>query len=45
MADAAGAHDGRADVIDELFLDQELAILNHVEDFAHGQWRGRVPGE
>src|SRR5207342_898211 len=42
MTDATGPDHRRADVVDELFLNQEMAILNDIEDFAHGQRRRRV---
>ncbi len=42
VRDAARVHDGRADVIDELILDQVLAIPDRVEHLADGQRRNRV---
>ena len=41
LSDAAGMKDGRADVVDQLSLNQ-LAIVNAVEDFADSQRRGGV---
>ena len=42
VRDAAGVDDGGADVVDELLLDQALAVPDGIEDLAHGQRRGRV---
>ena len=42
VRDAAGVHDGRADVVDQLLADQVLAVPDRVEDFADRQRRGRV---
>src|SRR6266702_317629 len=39
---AAAMHHGRPDVIDQLFLDEPLAIINGIEDFTHRQRRGGV---
>src|SRR5882724_2457366 len=35
-------HHSSPDVVDELFLDKLLAIVNGIEDFTHGQRRGGV---
>src|SRR6266567_4043334 len=42
MRDSSGMHHGRPDVIDQLFLDEPLAIINGIEDFTHRQRRGGV---
>ena len=42
MSDAAGMHHGRADVVDQLLLDQLLAVPDAVEHFADRQRRRRV---
>ena len=42
MADAAGMDHGGADIVDQLVLDQFAAIMDRVEDLAHGQRRGGV---
>jgi hypothetical protein len=39
VRDAAAVHDGRADVVDELVLDQVLAVPDRIEHFADGEWR------
>src|ERR1700730_14257075 len=40
MGNSAGVHYGGADVIDELLLNELLAIVDGVEDFADGKRRG-----
>src|SRR4029077_5568985 len=42
VGNSACVHDGGADVIDELFLDELLAIEDGVENFADGERRGGV---
>ena len=42
VGDAAGVHHRGADVVDELLLDQLLAVIDGVEHFAHRQRRGGV---
>jgi hypothetical protein len=42
MRDAAAMHDGRADVVDELILDQMFAIPDRVEGLAHRERRHRM---
>ncbi len=42
MTDAAGVHDRRADVVDQLLLDELLAVEDRVEDFADRERRRRV---
>src|SRR5216683_1392011 len=39
---ASAMHHGRPDVIDQLFLDELLAIINGIEDFTHRKRRGGV---
>ena len=43
VGDAARVDHARADVIDELFLKQLLAVVNTVEHLTHGDRRGGVP--
>ena len=42
VGDAAGVHHGRADVVDQLLLDQLLGVPDGVEDLADGERRGGV---
>src|SRR5918996_3888 len=42
MADASGAHDRGANVVDQLFADQLRAIVNRIEDLTNGERRGGV---
>ena len=42
VADAAGVHHRRPDVVDELLLDQLLAVVDRVEDLADRERRRRV---
>src|SRR5262245_40336083 len=42
MRDASRADDGHADVVDELLLDQLLAVPDRIEHFTDREWRGRV---
>ena len=42
MRDAAGMHDGCANVIDQLFLNQGFAIPDRIEYLAHRQRRDGV---
>src|SRR5215469_10586297 len=42
MCDTAGMHNGGADVIDQLFFDQLLAIENGVKHLSHGKGRRGV---
>ena len=42
VRDAAAVHDGRADVVDELVLDEVLAVPDRVEHLAHRERRHRV---
>src|SRR6185295_661289 len=42
MTDAAGVHDGRADVVDQLFLNELLAVVDGIEHLADGERRRRV---
>ena len=42
MRDAAGMHHGRADIVDQLLLDQLLAVPDRIEHFADGQRRRGV---
>src|SRR5258708_36656719 len=42
MGNSACVHYGGADVIDELLLNELLAIVDGVEDFADGERRGGV---
>src|ERR1035438_8196779 len=42
MGDASGVDDGHANVVDQLLLNQECAVVDGVEDFADGQGRGCV---
>ena len=42
VRDAAGVHDGGADVVNELVLNQVFAVPQAVENLTHGQRRGGV---
>ena len=42
VADPPAVHDGHADVVDQLFLDELLAVVDGVEHFAHRDRRRRV---
>ena len=42
VADAAGMNHRRTDVVDELFLDELLAVVNRIEDLTHGERRRGV---
>src|ERR1700687_6203242 len=42
MGNSTGVHDGGADVIDELLLNELLAVVDGVENFADGERRGGV---
>ena len=38
----ARVHDRRADIVDQLFADQLLAVPDRIKDLAHGERRRRV---
>ena len=42
VRDSAGVNHGCADIVDQLFLNQRLAIVDGVEHFADRQGRGGV---
>ena len=42
VRDAAGVHDGRADVVDQLALDQMLAVPDRIEDLTDRERRDRM---
>src|SRR5882672_9179164 len=45
LGNSAGVHDGGAAVIDPLFLDELLAIVDGIEDFTDGEGRGGVAAD
>src|SRR6267142_5501092 len=45
MGNSAGVDNGSADVVDHLFLNELLAIVDGVEDFADGERRGGVSAD